>query len=156
MYFNAPTSLMEQFANPDTFGSLDMGERLVGTGITALLGMGITFTILILLWFTIAILSRIVRATERKPKEKGGAAAPAAAAAPSAAAPAADAAPAPAAAAQDDGQLIAVLTAAIAAAEGSAAPASNLVFKKIQRMAGPTTAWGNAGVNESFDARRMY
>lgn len=151
-------SLMEQFANPETFGNLSFGERMSGTGITALMGMGITFAILIILWVMIALLTKIIRGIQGNGKKEK---APAAAAAASAAAPAAAAA-APAAGGQSPladsasgDQLIAVIAAAIAAAEGGNAAASNFVVKKIQRLAGPTTAWNMAGLNESFDSRRM-
>ena len=49
---------------------------------------------------------------------------------------------------------LAVVNGVDKAAEGGAA-ASNFVVKKIQRIAGPATAWNMAGLNESFDSRRM-
>ncbi|MCR5134737.1 MAG: OadG family protein, partial [Clostridiales bacterium] len=139
---------MEQFANPEFFGNLSFGEKMAGTGITALMGMGITFAILIILWVMIAFMTKIIRGFENTGKKK--AEAPAAApAAPAAAAPAAAAAaPAaggasPLAESASDDQLIAVIAAAIAAAEGGAA-APSFVVKKIQRLAGPATAWNMA------------
>ena len=152
-------SLMEQFAQPEMFENLSFGEKMAGTGITALMGMGITFAILIILWVMIAVMTRIIRSFEGVGKKKAEApkaapAAPAAAApAAAAAAPAAGGASPLAESASDD-QLVAVIAAAIAAAEGGAA-ASNFVVKKIQRIAGPATAWNMAGLNESFDSRRM-
>ena len=50
--------LMEQFANPDMMHSLSVGDKLVGAGITTLMGMGITFIVLILLWGCIAIMTK--------------------------------------------------------------------------------------------------
>ena len=153
-------SLMEQFAQPEMFENLSFGEKMAGTGITALMGMGITFAILIILWVMIAVMTRIIRSFEGVGKKKAEApkaapAAPATAAAPAAAAaaPAAGGASPLAESASDD-QLIAVIAAAIAAAEGGAA-APSFVVKKIQRIAGPATAWNMAGLNESFDSRRM-
>ena len=145
-------SLMEQFAQPEYFENLSFGEKMAGTGITALMGMGITFAILIILWVMIAVMTRIIRSFEGVGKKKAEAP-KAAPAAPAAAAPAAGGASPLAESASDD-QLIAVIAAAIAAAEGGAA-ASNFVVKKIQRIAGPATAWNMAGLNESFDSRRM-
>lgn len=147
-------SLMEQFANPEYFGNLSFGEKMAGTGITALMGMGITFAILIILWVMIAFMTKIIRGFENAGKKKAEAPAAAAAApAAAAAAPAAGGASPLAESASDD-QLIAVIAAAIAAAEGGAAK-SNFVVKKIQRIAGPATVWNMAGLNESFDSRRM-
>lgn len=151
-------SMMEQFANPDTMHSLSFGEKMAGTGITALMGMGITFAILIILWVMIAIMGKIMRGSANRAKRREELSAAAEAAAAPAAAPAAAAAGAAPAAAASDDALIAVLTAAIAAAEGdgAAAPTSNLIIKKIQRVAGPATAWNTAGIGESLDSRRMY
>ena len=76
-------SLMEQFANPEYFGNLSFGEKMAGTGITALMGMGITFAILIILWVMIAFMTKIIRGFENagKKKAEAPAAAPAAPAA---------------------------------------------------------------------------
>jgi len=141
---NNEYSMMEMFANPDLFGQLSLGEKLAGAGVTTLMGMGITFIVLLILWACIAIMSRALKAADKKE-------APApAAAAPAAAAPAAPAAAAPAA---DNGELIAVITAAIAALEGSAA-ASNLIVRKINRISGETPSWANAGHMDCIDSRR--
>ena len=56
----------------------------------------------------------------------------------------------------DSGELIAVITAAIAAADSSAyGGGSGLIIRKINRVAGPVLAWNNAGINECIDSRRM-
>jgi len=54
---------------------------------------------------------------------------------------------------EDNSELIAVITAAIAAFEGSAAM-SGLVVRKISRISGETTAWSSAGLMECIDSRR--
>ncbi|MCI8648276.1 MAG: OadG family protein [Firmicutes bacterium] len=132
--------LMEQFANPETMHSLSMGEKLAGAGITTIMGMGITFLVLILLWGCVAIMTKF---TYRPKKEEK----PQASAAP-AATPAAPAAPAAA-----DDSLIAVISAAIAAYEGGSA--NNLVVRKISRISGDTTVWGDAGRADCIDSRKF-
>lgn len=132
--------LMEQFANPETMHSLSMGEKLAGAGITTIMGMGITFLVLILLWGCVAIMTKF---TYRPKKEEK----PQASAAP-AATPAAPAAPAAA-----DDSLIAVISAAIAAYEGGSA--NNLVVRKIRRISGDTTVWGDAGRADCIDSRKF-
>ena len=138
-------SLMEKFADPSMMHSLSFGDKMAGAGITTLMGMGITFIVLILLWLVISILTRIVRGTQKK-KEAPAAVAQTPAEAPAAAPPAEEMV--------DDAQLIAVIAAAIAAAEGSEIQ-SNLVVRKIRRVAGPTVAWAREGREECLESRRM-
>ena len=122
-----------------------MGERLTGATVTMCMGLGITFIVLIILWACIAIMAKI---TNRSTKTSDSAAAPAAAPAPAET-------PAPAAEAADmaDGELVAVIAAAVAAMENTVV--SNLVVKKITRVSGPTNAWASAGLSECIDSRRM-
>lgn len=54
-----------------------------------------------------------------------------------------------------DAELIAVISAAIAAYEGEAGATSNLIIRKIDRTAGVIPAWGVAGNREQIDTRRM-
>ena len=143
-------SLMEQFANPTYFEGLSMGERLTGATVTMCMGLGITFAVLVILWVCIAIMAKL---TNRSTKASDSAAAPAAAPAPAAAAPAETPAPAAAPADMADGELVAVIAAAVAAMENTVV--SNLVVKKITRVSGPTNAWASAGLSECIDSRRM-
>ena len=138
-------SLMEQFANPAYFEGLSMGERLTGATVTMCMGLGITFAVLVILWVCIAVMAKI---THRSTKASDSAAAPAPAAAPAET-------PAPAAETADmaDGELVAVIAAAVAAMENTVV--SNLVVKKITRVSGPTNAWASAGLSECIDSRRM-
>ncbi|MCB6992789.1 OadG family protein [bacterium 210820-DFI.6.37] len=135
-------SLMEQFANPDTIHSLSMGEKLAGAGITTLMGMGITFLVLILLWGCIAVMTKFTyrpNKGEKAPQTTDAAAAPSA--------------PETVTAAAADDTLIAVISAAIAAYEGGSA--NNLVVRKIRRISGDTTAWGDAGRADCIDSRKF-
>ena len=142
-------SLMEQFANPTYFEGLSMGERLTGATVTMCMGLGITFAVLVILWVCIAVMAKI---THRSTKASDSAAAPAAAPAP-VAAPAETPAPAAETADMADGDLVAVIAAAVAAMENTVV--SNLVVKKITRVSGPTNAWASAGLSECIDSRRM-
>lgn len=142
-------SLMEQFANPTYFEGLSMGERLTGATVTMCMGLGITFAVLVILWVCIAVMAKI---THRSTKASDSAAAPAAAPAP-AAAQAETPAPAAETADMADGELVAVIAAAVAAMENTVV--SNLVVKKITRVSGPTNAWASAGLSECIDSRRM-
>lgn len=57
--------------------------------------------------------------------------------------------------AKADAELIAVISAAIAAYEGEAGATTNLIIRKIDRTAGVIPAWGVAGNREQIDTRRM-
>jgi len=54
---------------------------------------------------------------------------------------------------KDDGELIAVISAAIAALEGSKVM-SNLVIRKIVREQGQVTVWNHAGRIDCMNSRR--
>ena len=133
-------TLMEQFANPELFGNLTMGQKMAASGVTLLMGMGITFLILILLWIFISIMGKCMGTTGGKKKE----------AAPAAAAPAAAPAAEPA---KSDDSLVAVIAAAVAAYTG--ANANNLVVKKITRLSGAQTPWGASGIEDRMDTRKF-
>jgi glutaconyl-CoA/methylmalonyl-CoA decarboxylase subunit delta len=138
-------SLMELFTDPSTFDTLSMGEKVIGSLVTAMLGMGTTFTVLVLIWGFIALIGRIVRKEEKMfhHEEK-----PAPAVAPTPAT-----APAPAQA-DADATLVAVIMAAIAASQGTAV-ANNLIVRKIRRIPGPDSVWSNTGRHECLDSRRV-
>ena len=86
-------------------GSMSMGTA----GIVCIVSMLIVFAVLLILYAATLIMGKVLGSVAKKP-----------AAAPKAAAP--KAAPAPAAPKQDDGELLAVLAAAVAAIEGSGNP----------------------------------
>ena len=135
--------LMELFADPSTFDTLSVGEKVLGSLVTALLGMGTTFTVLILIWGFIALIGRVVRKEEKvfhHEEQQAPAPVPAAASAP--------------ASEQSDAALVAVIMAAIAAAEGNTF-VNNLVVRKIRRIPGPDSVWSNTGRHECLDSRRV-
>ncbi|MEG0662080.1 MAG: OadG family protein, partial [Anaerovoracaceae bacterium] len=77
-------SVMELFADPSTMHQLSMGDKLIGAGMTTVMGMGMTFIILLLLWGCIALMNKIIATVTKKPKATDAAPAvkPAAAPAP--------------------------------------------------------------------------
>ncbi len=109
------------------------GELMEQAGLNTVLGMGTTFVVLILLAIIIALFGKVMNGAARVKT-----AAPAAA--PAKAAPAA--APAPAAVEEvvDDGELIAVIAAAIAASEGRTST-DGFVVRSIRKAA--RTGWRN-------------
>ena len=134
-------SLMELFADPSKFDTLSVGEKVIASLVTALMGMGTTFLVLILIWGFIAFTGRIVRKEEKAFHHEK--------------APETAVAPTPVAApANADATLIAVIMAAIAATEGTAV-ANNLIVRKIRRIPGPDSVWSNTGRHECLDSRRV-
>lgn len=57
--------------------------------------------------------------------------------------------------AETDEELIAVISAAIAAYESGSGASTDLIIRKINRAAGIIPAWGVAGNREQIDTRRM-
>lgn len=134
--------LMEQFANPDMIHSMSVGDKMVGAGITTLMGMGITFIVLILLWGCIAVMTKFTyrpKKGDKAPQTTDAAAAPSGAETVTAAAA--------------DDSLIAVISAAIAAYEGGSV--NNFVVRRIRRISGETTAWSEAGRADCIDSRKF-
>ncbi len=116
-----------------------LGENMTKAALNTLMGMGTVFLVLIFISLLISCF-KYINVIEKKMKEKS---APAAAPAP---APAPAPVPVPAAEYEedvtDDLELVAVITAAIAAASESAAPADGLVVRSIRRV--PNSKWKNA------------
>lgn len=146
--------LMQKFADPNLFEGLSQAEVVEGALVTTLMGMGITFIVLTLLWGIIALLTKVIQRSE------GGSAAsvnkghsvpvqtntPPVVATPNTAISTT--------AIKGDTELIAVITAAIAAAEGSVS-AGGLVIRKISRISGDSNAWNKAGSREIIDSRKF-
>ena len=140
-------SIMEKFVDPKLMHSLSLGDKAMGALITTIMGMGITFIVLILLWGLIALMAKF---TEEKPKPpKGNIDETFTKTAPVVS---------PAQATIQTGssaELIAVISAAIAAFEGKTANAGDLIIRKISRASGQATAWGNAGTSEAIASRKF-
>jgi sodium pump decarboxylase gamma subunit len=140
-------SIMERFADPNYFDTLTMGEKALGGGITTLMGIGVTFTILVLLAGIIVLMAKVLGTKKRTPKEKE-----------SVAQAESKSTPQQGAMAQtidtNQGDLIAVIMAAIASFEGNSVT-SNLVVRKINRVAGPALAWSTAGQQDCIASRKI-
>ena len=122
--------------------NLPMSEALSTGGITTLVGLAIVFGVLVILMIVLCLFKVFFY------KEPAKKAAPAAA-------PAEPAAPAPAAEAEadieDEEELIAVLTAAVAASLNTST--YNLQIKSFRRVPNKRTAWNNAGLRETIGNR---
>lgn len=112
-----------------------MGEKMEQAGLNTLMGIGIVFLMLIFLSFLISQFKHISNLTEKKDSKSAAPAVPAPA-------------PAPAAAEEeqeeelaDDGELVAVIAAAIAAYEGSTST-DGFVVRSIKRS--KTNKWKRA------------
>ena len=136
-------SLMEKFADPSMFPGLSFGEKMIGSGVTAIMGMGITFIVLILLSAIIIFMEKIFMKMDKK-KGKGE----------ETMSPASGQKVQETVAEASQNELIAVVTAAINAFEGGRA-FSNLVVRKINRTAGPALAWNVAGQQDAIDSRKL-
>ena len=142
--------LMERFADPALFPGLDLGDKIAASLVTTALGMGVTFSILVLLWVAIAVMARVLKAKPAKPAQKANAA-PVFQAADSGIQTGDAAATTPE---LEQHELIAVIMAAIAAAEGKEV-VSDLVIRKIDRVSGAATAWRAAGSSDCIESRKL-
>lgn len=159
-------NLMETFSDPTTFEGLSTSEKLLGGTVTLAIGMGITFCILILLWFIIVMMSKIVRSFENREAvataeagmganiSAGGNSAQMAALNKSAAASQSEGSLGIEEKIPEDEELLAVITAAILAAEGDNPATSKLVVRKIKRTNDAQVPWARAGIEDCANSRR--
>lgn len=124
--------LMAKFADPETLKTLTATQRLSAGLITTLLGMGITFSSLIILQFVIGLLAKFSGAPRQAAEEIGPAPEPAAAA--------------EADQRQQDEQLVAAITVALAIQLGTAA--SNIVIRNIRKVEDHSPVWSKVGLAE--------
>ena len=140
-------NVLENFKHADTFAQMGMGDKLLATGYVILLGMGITFVALVLIWFITAMMSKLIQTIERnknkaliKPEpvktvEKASVAVTTS----------------NNTASEDDGELIAVITAAIAASMNTSM--HNIRVSNIRRISDATPVWGKTGRNDVMGSR---
>jgi sodium pump decarboxylase gamma subunit len=133
-------SLLDKFANPEIMPTLTFGEKMLATFYTTVLGMLITFSALILIWGLTVLLSKVVQSIENKGKANIVEVKP-------------EAAPVveTVVAEEDDEELIAVITAAIAASMNTSI--HNIVVSNIVRVNDATPSWGVAGRSEQMNSR---
>jgi len=134
------TELLKQFADPNVIQSLSITDKLIGGLITTLLGMGITFIALIILQIIISWMDRLINrtATATGPAPLPASVAPATT----------HAAPVNL---QDDQELVAVLTAAIAMKMKTSL--GNIVIRNIEKIEDRSPAWNRAGIIEQMNSR---
>lgn len=135
------TELLKQFADPNVIQSLSITDKLIGGLITTLLGMGITFIALIILQIIISWMDRLINRTATV---TGAAPLPASVAAP-------ETTPAATPNLQDDQELVAVLTAAIAMKMKTSV--GNIVIRNIEKIEDRSPAWNRAGIIEQMNSR---
>lgn len=133
---------------PDASAQLADKDYWSSVGILALTGILVVFLILAILIFFFWLMGTIFKAVNKSKAEKRASAEAAKADAP---APAAEAAPVPEAAAEDnDEELIAVITAAIAAYEESGDFTIKSVRRRGDKSPQTRSAWSMAGLNGSM------
>ncbi len=130
-------NLIDRIADPNIVDTLSAGEKLTGGLMMAVIGMGITFLALIFLWFAINVMSSALKQKDKPTPEP--------AITPAAKAPVASAPK------EDDAELVAVITAAIAASLGKSS--SQLVVNKITRVPDKMPAWARHGLSDQFIQR---
>lgn len=135
------TDLLNRFADPGVIHSLSLADKVFAGLVTTLLGMGITFIALIFLQIIISWMDRLIN---RRASAAAPAPLPAAAAVP-------ETAPAAPAVLQDDQELVAVLTAAIAMKMKTSV--GNIVIRNIEKIEDHSPAWNRAGIIEQMNSR---
>lgn len=146
-------SLMEKFADPKMFESLSLSEKLEGAGVTTLMGMGITFAVLVFLWFVIAQMAKFTGGTPKSPKSNSAPTTPSAA--PVTSKTIAKVESSPGVSLGESTEIIAVITAALAALQEGAEAKSHLIIRKISRVSGPATSWSSAGAVDAINSRKF-
>lgn len=135
-------NILEQFKHEETFLQMTMGEKLIGTFYTILLGMAVTFIALIIIMYLTKFMSFVIGRIEKRVD-----------------APVVKAAPVQTQAVQvetatveeDDEELIAVITAAVAASLNTSM--HNIVVTNITRVSDNTPTWGKLGRSDVMSSR---
>lgn len=138
---------MERFIDPMILETMGLGEKLLNSALVMILGMGVTFTVLVFLMFSIGLLRLPFQKRPAKAEAKPEPVAPSAPAAPEVVSADADdelmaVITAALAAAQDD-NVIAVIAGAIAAME---TPGRKLKIQSIRRLPEPMPSWAQSGL----------
>jgi sodium pump decarboxylase gamma subunit len=132
--------ILEQFTHAESFAQMAMGDKLIATMYVIALGMAITFTALILIWGLTVLMSKIIMAIDANHKPEIKKVKPVVIEKPIAAEPEVD-----------QSELIAVITAAIAASLNTSM--HNIVVSNITRVSDNTPVWGQIGRSEVMASR---
>lgn len=120
------TSLMSQFADPNTIKSLTIAQQFIGGLITAVLGMGITFICLGILQFVIGLFDKLNSQVAHQEQ------------------PAVIPSTVPSAAPlRQDDEIVAAITAALAITLQTGP--ERIVIRNIKKIPETATAWHRAG-----------
>lgn len=134
--------VLENFKHAESFAQMELADKLIATGYVIVLGMGITFIALMLIWFLTVLMSKFIQRVESKQ-------------AITEVKPAVVATPAAVTTAivndEDESELIAVITAAIAASMNTSM--HNIVVTNIRRVPDTTPTWGKLGRSDVMNAR---
>ncbi len=134
-------SSLDQLANPELLKAMSTADKMSAGVQVTLLGMGITFVVLMSLWFAIVIMSRMINGNpvkQDKPVVVVHSALPVAAIAQTVSK-------------SDDEELIAVITAAIAASLNTAM--NTIIVKSIVEVPTRQSAWSRMGIIEQIQSR---
>ena len=137
-------TLIERMADPELITQMSTAEKTAAALQVTALGMGVTFCVLILLWALIGIMAKLLN----KPVEKKNPLAPAVT---NVASPAPVATPV--VSSETDEELVAVITAAIAASLQR--PLQDIIVRNIMRTPQRSLAWANVAKQEQLDSRRF-
>ncbi len=140
-------SALENFKHAETFANMPLSEKLEATGYVILLGMGITFIALVTIWAITALMSRAIQKIEKKSEiskiNRVKVSANTAATSNTVVVAHVDK--------TDDLELIAVITAAVAAAMNTSV--AHIHVSSIKRNSDNTPTWGIAGRSEQMNSR---
>lgn len=132
------SDLLAQLANPETVKTLSFADKMLASLVVTFLGMGITFLALIILQVVIGLLARFTAQPKRQPAPEP------------AALPAAMPAVSTSISADDDDELVAVISAALAMYPARAT--GDIVIRNIRKI-GSAPAWGKAGIVDQMNSR---
>lgn len=137
--------VLENFKHADTFVQMSMSDKLIATGYVIVLGMGITFVALVLIWWITVLMSKTIQKFEAKTHLTE---------VKSQSSKVTVSQPIPtleALAVEDESELVAVITAAIAFSLSTSV--QSIRVTNIRRIVDATPTWGKSGRNEVMNAR---
>jgi len=137
--------VLDNFKHADTFVQMSMSDKLIATGYVIMLGMGITFIALVLIWWITVLMSKTIQKLEAKTHltEVKSQAPQKPLLQPAAAIETVSP--------DDESELIAVITAAIAASINTSV--QSIRVTNFRRITDATPTWGKSGRNDVMNAR---
>ncbi|QXM07253.1 OadG family protein [Crassaminicella indica] len=128
-------SLLDKFKDPNLIHNLSDGDKMLASLQVMFLGMTVTFVALCILWGLIIVMSKMLNKTEKEEKKVVE-----------------DSAIKPELALEkedDEEELVAVITAAIAASLQTST--HNIIVRNITRVSDSTPVWGRMGRMEQMN-----